>query len=160
MDRNTLLRAVGGRFVAEMIIKLFYAIDNDLERHLRHRIRLYWSLRIIQRTSQLDLPTFTDEKTQAQIKSFRSHHGDTNNTFMRSSWMAFAEVVSLFTRLLSIASELTVMLSVFRGHSEAPFLFVGSCISVLARKLWNHVRRPERGGEYFLLLSSINWTFS
>ena len=140
--------------MAEMVTKIVYAIDNDLERHLRKRIKLYWDLRIIQRTSHLDLPTFTDEKTQAQLKSFRVLYGEAHDSFTSNSWMAFEHIVSLFTRILSIASELTVMLSVFQGHSEAPFLFVGSCLSVLARRLWNHVRKPERGSERFLFFSN------
>ena len=150
MDRNAILRAAGGRFIVELIIKILYAVDNDLELYLKNRIQLYWSLRIVQRTSCLDLPTFTDEKTGAQLESSGSNRRYPDD-FISTSWEAFTDVVSLFTCFVSIASELTVMLSVFREHSEAPFLLVGSCISILAKRLYNHVRRPERGSQYFSL---------
>lgn len=117
VDMDDLFRTGVGRVLAPFASRLLMDIANSLQSRIHVRIERYYSQRAFQTIARLDVPTYNDNAS-IQVSFDKLKY----NGYSEMTWNIFVNIIEMISSTINLVSQFTVLISVFRGHSEALFL--------------------------------------
>ena len=124
MDQDALFRAAALRIMVPFIRHALRDLAGLLDTRIQKHIDLFYSIRAFRTASNLDVPTFSDGDVQ------RNFHNLTRGRFSNVIWYMFTCIVDVFSSMIKVATQLMVLIGVFRGSPEATFLVTISLAQV------------------------------
>ncbi|KAF9266927.1 P-loop containing nucleoside triphosphate hydrolase protein [Marasmius fiardii PR-910] len=119
VDKDLLFHIALGRVLCSSVTIFFDWGKTRLARYLNLLIKQYYSGHMFQTMARLDVPTFEDSGIQRQLEQVFTPDSRTS-----IAWEVVTVAVRLFTTVLQLASQLSVLVTVLKHQRDGPLLAV------------------------------------
>lgn len=149
MDKDLLFRVAAGRFTCSVLTRLLRFGKQKIAIPLNSRIKHFYSVHIFHAMARLDVPTFDDTAVQRQLE--QSFPPDSRSSV---AWDTVVVTLHIFSTVLQLISQLSVLNGVLRGQRDGLLLAVLSFSHTLF--FWSFEAKPYlSGGAIITLLGSF-----
>ncbi|KAJ3547937.1 hypothetical protein NMY22_g1463 [Coprinellus aureogranulatus] len=135
VDKDALLRVAALRIVMPFLRHALRDCIGILSEAIHKRIEAFYTFRAFRTASKLDVPTFADKEVQQSFYSLSSRGG-----YSHMTWYMFTSIMDIFSGVIYVASQVMVLISVFRDSPEALFLAAISMAQIFVDQISSHAR--------------------
>ncbi|KAF9456687.1 P-loop containing nucleoside triphosphate hydrolase protein [Collybia nuda] len=139
VDKNILLQVAAGRFACSVLTRILRYGKQKIAIPLNSRIKHFYSVHIFHAMARLDVPTFDDAAVQRQLE--QSFPPDSRSSV---AWDTVVMTLHIFSTVLQLGSQLSVLNGVLRGQRDGILLAVLSFSHTLF--FWSFEVKPYLSG--------------
>ncbi|RDB28996.1 Lipid A export ATP-binding/permease protein MsbA [Hypsizygus marmoreus] len=133
VDKKLLFEIAAGRLACSFMTRFMRYVKKRCTIPLNTRIKQYYSVHMFRAMARLDVPTFDDDAVQRQLEQSFSP-----NSHSSIAWDTVVMALRMFSTVIQMVSQLSVLVSVLRGQRDGPLLAILSFAHALLQ--WNAFR--------------------